>query len=64
MCKRVCEWPHGARASASRHEIPASEDVALALHAFRSRPKNVGEVAYQEEVVSTLTRALESANVG
>lgn len=28
-----------------------------------SRPKNVGEVAYQEEVVSTLTKALETANV-
>lgn len=27
------------------------------------RPKNVSEVAYQEEVVSTLTRALESANL-
>ncbi|KAG1677350.1 hypothetical protein FOA52_010729 [Chlamydomonas sp. UWO 241] len=27
------------------------------------RPKNVGEVAYQEEVVSTLTRALETANL-
>ncbi|PNH07482.1 putative replication factor C subunit 4 [Tetrabaena socialis] len=27
------------------------------------RPKNVSEVAYQEEVVSTLTRALETANL-
>ncbi|GLC45520.1 Subunit of heteropentameric Replication factor C (RF-C) [Pleodorina starrii] len=27
------------------------------------RPKNVNEVAYQEEVVNTLTRALESANL-
>ncbi|GAX79199.1 hypothetical protein CEUSTIGMA_g6639.t1 [Chlamydomonas eustigma] len=27
------------------------------------RPKNVGEVAYQEEVVNTLTKALESANL-
>ncbi|GFR42718.1 hypothetical protein Agub_g3604 [Astrephomene gubernaculifera] len=27
------------------------------------RPKNVSEVAYQEEVVNTLTRALESANL-
>ena len=29
----------------------------------RSRPRNVGEVAYQEEVVQTLERAMESANV-
>jgi replication factor C subunit 2/4 len=27
------------------------------------RPKNVGEVAYQEEVVNTLTKALETANL-
>ena len=29
-----------------------------------SRPKNVGEVAYQDEVVQTLERAMDSANVG
>jgi replication factor C subunit 2/4 len=28
-----------------------------------SRPKNVGEVAHQEEVINTLTKALECANV-
>ena len=28
-----------------------------------SRPKNVGEVACQEEVVATLSRAIETANV-
>jgi hypothetical protein len=29
-----------------------------------SRPKSVADVAHQEEVVSTLTKALETANVG
>lgn len=31
--------------------------------ASRSRPKNVDEIAHQEEVVATLRRALETANV-
>lgn len=30
---------------------------------FLSRPRSVGEVAHQEEVVQTLQRALETANV-
>lgn len=29
----------------------------------RSRPKSVNEVAHQEEVVNTLTKALESSNM-
>lgn len=29
-----------------------------------SRPRNVKDVAHQEEVVATLTKALETANVG
>ena len=37
---------------------------AHGLHCHRSRPKSVNEVAYQEEVVHTLQKALESANVG
>ena len=37
--------------------------LVLTCVRLRSRPKSVSEVAHQEEVVQTLQRALETANV-
>jgi hypothetical protein len=55
------------RFAPARSAAPDAPCFAFCVFAFpprvRSRPKNVGEVACQEEVVATLSKSIETANV-
>jgi hypothetical protein len=59
--------PASLRCALSRLVRICGSDAPLRVVALcflrRSRPKNVGEVACQEEVVATLSKAIETANV-